>query len=232
LARLAAAKEFAYMKALHERKFPVPQPVDFNRHAVVMELIDGHPLCHVREIDDISALYSDLMNLIVRLARYGLIHSDFNEFNLMLTDAGELRLIDFPQMVSTAHVNAQSYFDRDVQFVRDFCRRRFAYESELCPNFADIRKEHSLDVEVSASGFTKEMHKDVDTALGRTDEASGGDDVDEKEKEASDSEESSSDGSKEETTARDGDADVADADARRDEQRHVAKMGVHMRQWL
>ena len=32
------------LQVLHERGFPVPQPVDFNRHAVVMELLDGHPL--------------------------------------------------------------------------------------------------------------------------------------------------------------------------------------------
>jgi len=44
LSRLSAVKEFAYMKALHDRGFPVPRPVDFNRHAVVMQLLDGHPL--------------------------------------------------------------------------------------------------------------------------------------------------------------------------------------------
>lgn len=36
-------KVFAF-QALHEHGFPVPKPVDANRHAVVMELIDGHPL--------------------------------------------------------------------------------------------------------------------------------------------------------------------------------------------
>jgi RIO kinase 2 len=44
LSRLSAVKEFAYMKALHERGFPVPRPVDFSRHAVVMELLQGHQL--------------------------------------------------------------------------------------------------------------------------------------------------------------------------------------------
>ncbi len=44
LSRLAAMKEFAYMKALYDRGFPVPRPVDFNRHAVVMELLSGYPL--------------------------------------------------------------------------------------------------------------------------------------------------------------------------------------------
>ena len=44
LSRLAAIKEFAYMKALYNHGFPVPKPVDFNRHAVVMELLSGSPL--------------------------------------------------------------------------------------------------------------------------------------------------------------------------------------------
>lgn len=49
------------------------------------------------------------MNLIVRLARAGLIHGDFNEFNLLVTDDNEPILIDFPQMVSTSHRNAEMY---------------------------------------------------------------------------------------------------------------------------
>lgn len=47
------------------------------------------------------------MNLIVRLAEYGLIHGDFNEFNIMISDEEEITLIDFPQMVSTTHPNAE-----------------------------------------------------------------------------------------------------------------------------
>ena len=44
LSRISATKEFAYMKALHSRDLPVPCPIDFNRHCVVMELILGRPL--------------------------------------------------------------------------------------------------------------------------------------------------------------------------------------------
>ncbi|XP_072372458.1 serine/threonine-protein kinase RIO2 isoform X2 [Scyliorhinus torazame] len=50
LSRLAATKEFAYMKALYDRGFPVPKPVDFNRHAVVMELINGFPMYFNRDV--------------------------------------------------------------------------------------------------------------------------------------------------------------------------------------
>lgn len=160
LSRLAAMKEFAYMKALYDRGFPVPKPYDYNRHAVVMELINGYPLCQVRHLDDPASMYSELMDLIVKLANHGLIHGDFNEFNLMLDDEDHVTMIDFPQMVSTSHPNAEWYFDRDVKCIRDFFLKRFNYESELFPTFRDIQKECSLDVEIAASGYTKEMQED------------------------------------------------------------------------
>ncbi|XP_072372457.1 serine/threonine-protein kinase RIO2 isoform X1 [Scyliorhinus torazame] len=162
LSRLAATKEFAYMKALYDRGFPVPKPVDFNRHAVVMELINGFPMCQVHQLDNPAATYSELMDLIVKLANHGLIHGDFNEFNLMLDDEDHVTMIDFPQMVSTSHLNAEWYFNRDVKCIRDFFIRRFNYESELYPTFKDIRKESSLDVEIAVSGYTKELQEDAE----------------------------------------------------------------------
>ncbi|KFR16537.1 Serine/threonine-protein kinase RIO2, partial [Opisthocomus hoazin] len=160
LSRLAAMKEFAYMKALHDRKFPVPKPVDYNRHAVVMELIDGYPLCQVRQMEDPASVYSELMDLIVKLASHGLIHGDFNEFNLILDNDDHVTMIDFPQMISTSHANAEWYFDRDVNCIKEFFKKRYNYESELFPAFKDIRRECSLDREIAASGYTKEMLED------------------------------------------------------------------------
>ncbi|KAM6965185.1 serine/threonine-protein kinase RIO2 [Aplochiton taeniatus] len=161
LSRLSAMKEFAYMKALYERGFPVPKPVDYNRHAVVMELINGYPLCQVRTLADPPALYNEIMELVVKLANHGLIHGDFNEFNLMLDDQDHVTMIDFPQMVSTTHLNAEWYFDRDVKCIRDFFAKRYNYESELYPTFKDISRSCSLDVEISASGFTKDLERDA-----------------------------------------------------------------------
>lgn len=61
----------------------------------------------MHELQDPSALYSEFMELIVKLANHGLIHGDFNEFNLMLDDQDHITMIDFPQMVSTSHPNAE-----------------------------------------------------------------------------------------------------------------------------
>ncbi|KAF2351709.1 RIO2 kinase winged helix domain N-terminal [Trinorchestia longiramus] len=158
LSRLSATKEFAYMKALYDRGFPVPEPIDVNRHCVIMELVNGYQLHQVHDVASPAQLYSDLMELIVQLANNGVIHSDFNEFNIMVSDEDKPIIIDFPQMVSTSHENAKMYFDRDVQCIVTFFKRRFGYESELYPDFdKDVQKVFELDKEVAASGYNREV---------------------------------------------------------------------------
>ncbi|CAD7083076.1 unnamed protein product [Hermetia illucens] len=171
LSRISATREFAYMTALHDRGFPVPKPIDFNRHCVIMELVNGYPLTQVSEVDDPEALYDELMDLIVRLGNSGVIHGDFNEFNLMITEEGKPILIDFPQMMSTSHPNAEYFFDRDVNCVRELCRRKFGYESSTYPTFKDLVREDDLDAEVHCTGyaFTKEMEKDLLQEYGMVD---------------------------------------------------------------
>lgn len=63
--------------------------------------------CQVHEVADPAVLFSECMETIVRLAEHGVIHSDFNEFNLLLDAKDHITLIDFPQMVSISHINAQ-----------------------------------------------------------------------------------------------------------------------------
>jgi RIO kinase 2 len=43
----------------------------------------------------------------VARAQVGLIHCDLNEFNVMVGLDETVTMIDFPQMVSTAHPNAE-----------------------------------------------------------------------------------------------------------------------------
>lgn len=190
MSRLAAVKEHAFMRALWENGFPVPEPVAQNRHTVVMTLVDGFPLRQVSSVPDPPALYAELIGLAMRLAEYGLIHGDFNEFNIMIEELPvspqhseqsdenpEIRLkpiiIDFPQMVSTSHPNAEYYFDRDIACIKRFFQRRFKFTSDdPGPTFADATEEarrsksaKRLDVEVEASGFSKKMAKELETYM-------------------------------------------------------------------
>ncbi|KAG2149935.1 RIO1 family-domain-containing protein [Suillus cothurnatus] len=170
MSRLAAQKEWAFMKILHEHDFPVPRPVDQARHCILMEAIDAYPLRQIADVPSPGKLYSALMDIIVRFARAGLIHGDYNEFNILIRrESGEPVVIDFPQMVSTSHENAEWYFNRDVECIRTFFRRRFKYESALYPRFKTVKAESNgendgfrLDVMVAASGFAKKDQKTLE----------------------------------------------------------------------
>ncbi|GLT73701.1 hypothetical protein SLA2020_455390 [Shorea laevis] len=179
LSRLAALKEYAFMKALEEHGFPVPNAVDCNRHCVVMSLVQGYPLVQVKELQNPEVVFEIILGLIVRLAEHGLIHCDFNEFNIMIDDDEKVTMIDFPQMVSVSHRNAQMYFDRDVECIYKFFGKRFkmtfeehddnvdvseieADESSR-PSFSSINKTAGfLDKELAASGFTRKEQDEIE----------------------------------------------------------------------
>ena len=57
LSRLAAKKEFAFMKALSEHGFPVPEPIEHNRHCVLMSLCEGVPMTQVSNVADSVSIY-------------------------------------------------------------------------------------------------------------------------------------------------------------------------------
>ena len=50
LSRLSALKEHAFMQALHERGFNVPEAIDLNRHCVLMEMVDGYHWTQVKKM--------------------------------------------------------------------------------------------------------------------------------------------------------------------------------------
>jgi RIO kinase 2 len=148
------------MKALYNKGFPTPIPIDSNRHAIVMSHIKGYPLSQIKELSNAHAVYEQLLQQIIRLAEHGLVHGDFNEFNLMINDDEKITIIDFPQMTSTSHPNAQFYFQRDVVCIQEFFAKRFGLCFEGVPELAqDIEKAADLDREVKASGFNEDELK-------------------------------------------------------------------------
>ncbi|KAG6010088.1 hypothetical protein E4U21_000121 [Claviceps maximensis] len=184
LSRLAAMKEYAFMKALYAEGFPVPVPLAQSRHTIVMTLVDAFPLRQISTVPDPASLYGDLIALILRFANHGLIHGDFNEFNILIKEEKTVSenglesiklepvVIDFPQMVSMEHQNAEMYFDRDVECIKRFFLRRFHFTSSTPgPFYKDAKKRlrkselTRLDATVEASGFTKKMLKDLEAAI-------------------------------------------------------------------
>lgn len=165
MSRLAAIKEYAFMQALYAHEFPTPRPIAQNRHVVAMSRVSGFPMSQLKagavpnEIAE--RIFAYCMAMLRRLAEHGLIHCDFNEFNLMLGNDGEkITLIDFPQMISTNHHNASELFTRDVNCLIKFFAMKMRYipPPELTLKLEDIEisPELHLDEEVRASGFSNQ----------------------------------------------------------------------------
>lgn len=141
LSRLAAEKEFQYATALHSRGFPVPRPIAWNRHAILMDKIHGQPLYKVEFSDfteeEALTMLKTMYKIIMDLAAIGLIHGDLNEFNLMADSDAKVYVIDFPQMVAMDHVNAEFYFNRDLDGVRSFFQKKFGVDYDVdVPTFS------------------------------------------------------------------------------------------------
>ena len=153
--------------------------MDVNRHAVLMSLIDGTPLTQRYKCSDPGRVYAQCVEQLANLARCGLVHCDFNEFNIMCNDDFDITIIDFPQMVSSNHPNAEELFVRDLKCLHKFFLRRFNYRADEDPNgvqdpkFFDVAAggvghgagegvEKSLDVSLRASGFTAAAGRDLE----------------------------------------------------------------------
>jgi len=161
LSRLSSQNEYKNMKGLYSHGFSVPRPYGYNRHAIIMEYVPSYPLNKVEEIKDKNTVYHKMMDFIYKLGTNGLIHGDFNEFNILLNinKPDEIVVIDFPQMISIHHPAAENYFKRDVQCVKNYFLKKFNLTFDEDLKFSDIKQIGFLDQELKAYGYKKEEKK-------------------------------------------------------------------------
>ena len=162
LSRLSSQNEYKNMKGLYSHGFSVPRPYGYNRHAIIMEYIPSYPLNKVEEIKDKNTVYHKMMDFIFKLGENGLIHGDFNEFNILLNvnKPDEIVVIDFPQMISIHHSEAENYFKRDVQCVKNYFLKKFNLTFDEDLKFSDIKQINFLDEELKAYGYKADKVKE------------------------------------------------------------------------
>jgi RIO kinase 2 len=122
-ARKAAEREYEALETLYP-DVRVPRPVDHNRHAIVMERIDGVELGRAKLEDEqvrpICALVLDEMATAYDL---GFVHADMSEYNVFVGTEG-VTIFDWPQAVPTDHENARELLERDVENVTAYFGRK------------------------------------------------------------------------------------------------------------
>ncbi|WP_324756600.1 serine/threonine-protein kinase RIO2 [Haloarcula sp. GH36] len=123
-ARKAAEREYEALETLYP-DVSVPQPLDTNRHAIVMEKIDGVELSRTKLSEEQVVPVLELV-LDEMAAAYdgGFVHADMSEYNVFVTEQGVV-VFDWPQAVPTDHENARELLTRDVENIVNYFKRKY-----------------------------------------------------------------------------------------------------------
>ncbi|WP_423745802.1 serine/threonine-protein kinase RIO2 (plasmid) [Haladaptatus sp. SPP-AMP-3] len=123
-ARKAAEREHDVLEALYP-DVSVPRPIDHNRHAIVMEKIDGVELARSKFEDEQVVPVLDLVLREVGDAyEGGYVHADMSEYNVFVNSEG-ITIFDWPQAIPTDHQNAAEFLERDVRNIVGYFRRKY-----------------------------------------------------------------------------------------------------------
>jgi RIO kinase 2 len=123
-ARKAAEREYDALETLYPA-VNVPRPVDQNRHAIVMEKVDGTELSKAKlEPAQASGVLDLVLREVAAAYREGYVHADVSEYNVFVNEDGVV-LFDWPQATPTDHENARELLDRDVENIVAYFRQKY-----------------------------------------------------------------------------------------------------------
>jgi len=127
-ARKAAEREYEALEALYP-DVSVPKPVDQNRHAVVMERIDGVELSRVElEPEQVTGVLDLVLCEMAESYDLGYVHADMSEYNVFVAEDG-ITVFDWPQAVPTEHENSRELLVRDVENLLGHFHRKYPRET-------------------------------------------------------------------------------------------------------
>ncbi|MFH1105690.1 MAG: RIO1 family regulatory kinase/ATPase, partial [Candidatus Aenigmatarchaeota archaeon] len=125
------AKAQVEFMALSELKgvIPVPAPYGINRHAVCMQLIGDKSVPAKRLVDIRLENPENARDVILedyqKAVGAGWVHGDFSEYNIMITDGGDLYYIDWPQAIPAACPESKVLMERDLASIKRYFKTKY-----------------------------------------------------------------------------------------------------------
>lgn len=121
--------EFTVLRALHAAGADVPEPIEHNEQALLLEFIGegDEPAPILQDVtltpDEAPLLFARVLRNVEQLLRLGWVHGDLSAYNI-LYQPHRITLIDFPQVVSVrGNPDARALLQRDVDRVASYFRR-------------------------------------------------------------------------------------------------------------
>ncbi|WP_297548982.1 serine/threonine-protein kinase RIO2 [Thermococcus sp.] len=146
VSRLIAKKEYDALVLLSPIA-RVPKPVAWNRHVLVMEFVEGTELAELRD-DELTREEAEnfldrILEEYLKIVRFGIVHSDLSEFNVVLT-GDDILIIDWAQHLTTANPESYELLKRDLNVIINAFRRRWRVNrsfDEIWPAFEEAWHE-------------------------------------------------------------------------------------------
>lgn len=130
-ARKAAEREYEALSTL----FPsvrVPRPIDHNRHAIVMEKLEGVELSRAKlQSDQVQGVIDLILTELALAYEHGYVHADISEYNITVGSEG-IMIFDWPQAVPVTHENSTELLTRDVDNLMQYFHRKYPNETPSC----------------------------------------------------------------------------------------------------
>jgi len=128
-ARKAAEREYDALETLYP-DVSVPQPIDHNRHAIVMERMDGVELSRTRiDSEQVRPLLEMILREVQTAYQEGYVHADISEYNIFVASGG-ITIFDWPQAVATDHENTTELLKRDIENIVGYFQRKYPSQIE------------------------------------------------------------------------------------------------------
>ncbi len=129
-ARLSARQEYTALDRLWRERVAVPEPVGWNRHVVVTEFIEGVELYRLPPLDSPRRVLEKIVSEVEKAYKAGIVHGDLSEYNVMVTEGGDVYIFDWPQWISSTHPQVDYYLSRDVGRIASFFARKYGVKVE------------------------------------------------------------------------------------------------------
>lgn len=134
--KLAAQREFEALKALHGH-MSVPEPVDYDRHAIVMNVVEGFDLSRATLVDPEWYL-NKILDQVKLAYDLGYVNGDLSEYNVIVSE-NFVTIIDWPQYVTKTSKLIDKLLERDVFNVLNYFERKYRIKKDLTEVLKNIK---------------------------------------------------------------------------------------------
>jgi len=125
--RLAAQHEFKALKILYP-EVSVPEPIDQNRHAIVMGLCEGVSLVDC-VLKDPEFFFDEIIENTKKTYELGVVHGDLSEYNILVSPDG-ITIIDWPQWVGREEINADELLLHDLSMICKYFKKKYSIKKD------------------------------------------------------------------------------------------------------